>query len=82
LSVSPNEVEVLLVLADTLARQEQFTEAVMQLQKAITLKPESPDIHVALARALAAQGKRDEAEKHYQEALRLLKSPKQIQPPP
>jgi len=75
LSVSPAEVEVLLVLADALARQEQFAEAVMQLQ-------ESPDIHVALARALAAQGKGDEAEKHYQEALRLLKSPKQIQSPP
>ena len=54
---------------DALAKQEQFAEAVMHLQKAITLKPEIPDIHAALARALAAQGKRDEAEKHYQEAL-------------
>ena len=60
-------------LGEVLIRRGQLEEAVAQFEKAVTLKPELPDAHVALARALATQGKKNEAEKHYQEALRLLK---------
>jgi len=80
LSLSPNEVEVLLMLAEALMKKQQFAEAVADLQKAVALKPQIPDLHVALARALAAQGKTAEAEKHYREALGLLKAG--ISPPP
>ena len=80
--LNPDEIEILSGLADALVRQGQLVEAVVYLEKLVTLKPELADAHVKLARALAAQGKKTEAEKHYQEALRLLKSPKQIQPLP
>jgi Flp pilus assembly protein TadD len=37
----------------------------------VQLNPNSPDIHQAYARALAALGRYDEAERHMQEARRL-----------
>jgi tetratricopeptide (TPR) repeat protein len=43
-------------------------------QEALDLNPDFADAYVALARALAAQGKKEDAEKHYQQALQLLKS--------
>jgi protein O-mannosyl-transferase len=79
LQLNPDEVAVLTELGDELARQGQLDEAIVHLTKAVTVKPGLPDAHVALARALAAQGKIMEAEKHYREALRQLKSPKEIQ---
>ena len=64
-----------------LVRQGQLGEAIVHLSKVVTQKPGLPeDAHVALARAFTAQGKKIEAEQHYHEALRLLKSPKQAQP--
>jgi cytochrome c-type biogenesis protein CcmH/NrfG len=37
-------------------------------------EPEHAEAHESLGRALAQQGKRDEAVQHYQEALRIMKS--------
>jgi len=74
LKLNPSEIEVLLGLANALARQGQSEEALLVLQKVVVLQPHSPDGHTALARALALQGRTAEAEKHYQEALQLLKS--------
>jgi len=44
------------------------------LVAAINLKADFADAHVLLARLLAAQGKTSEAQKHYGEAMRLLKA--------
>jgi Tfp pilus assembly protein PilF len=63
-----------------LVRQGQLDEAIVHLSKGVTQKPGPLDAHVALARAFTAQGKKIEAEQHHYEALRLLKSAKQIQP--
>jgi tetratricopeptide (TPR) repeat protein len=82
LKLNPDEIEILTGLGDTLVRQGRPDEAVAYLQKIVALKPELADAHVNLARALAAQGNKTDAEKHYHEALRLLKSSKQIQPLP
>jgi Tfp pilus assembly protein PilF len=46
----------------------------VHLRKAVQLKPDLPNSHAALARALLAEGKKDEAEQHYREALRLLEA--------
>jgi tetratricopeptide (TPR) repeat protein len=75
LKLSPDEVAVLEELGDVLARQGRLDEAIVHLTRVVTLRPALPDAHVALARALVAKGKKLEAEQHYQEALRLLKSP-------
>lgn len=48
--------------------------ATKQFERAVRLKPESADAHVALARLLAAQRRNDDAERHYQQALQLLKA--------
>jgi Tfp pilus assembly protein PilF len=38
------------------------------------LKPDYAEAHVLLARSLVAQGKKDEAESYYREALRIMKT--------
>ena len=80
MKLDPDEFAILTELGDALVRKGQLDEAIVHLSKVVTQKPGLPDAHVALARALAARGKKIEAEQHYHEALRLLKSPKQIQP--
>jgi tetratricopeptide (TPR) repeat protein len=61
-------------LADLLARQGNLAAATDLLSSALDLKPDLDDAHALLARLLAEQGKKDEAQKHYLEAVRLLKS--------
>lgn len=73
LELDPNQPEILLAMAETLVQLRRLDDAAIQLQKVVLLKPDLPDAHTALARVLAAQGRKTEAEKHYQEALRLLK---------
>lgn len=48
--------------------------ATKQFERAVQLKPESADAHVALARLLAGRRRNDDAERHYQQALQLLKA--------
>jgi tetratricopeptide (TPR) repeat protein len=74
LKLNPGEIEIHLGLADALGRQGQSGEALLVLQKVVAIQPKSPDGHTALARLLAVQGRTVEAEKHYKEALQLLKS--------
>jgi Flp pilus assembly protein TadD len=65
---------------DALIRNHEPEQAITQLQRAVTLKPDIPEAHAALARTLAGQGKKTEAEWHYHETLRLLKAQKQAVP--
>ena len=46
-------------------------EAIVHLQEALRLKPDSPGTHNNLGNALTMKNQYDEAIKHYQEALRL-----------
>jgi Tfp pilus assembly protein PilF len=41
---------------------------------ALQMEPSLAEAHIGLARTLATEGKRDEAIRHYQEGLRLLRS--------
>jgi Tfp pilus assembly protein PilF len=48
-------------------------EAGARFKEAIRIKPDAADAHIALARWLAGQGEKEQAAKHYEEALRLMK---------
>jgi Tfp pilus assembly protein PilF len=66
-------------LAVALAEQGDFAGADKEFRQALRLEPNLAEAHAGLARALSAQGKKDEAVRHYQEAVRLLKSQSQNQ---
>jgi len=74
LKLNPKESEILIGLSEVAVQQQRWDEAAVYLRRLVALKPDSADAHTALARALAAQGNKIEAEKHYEEAVRLLKS--------
>ena len=59
------------LLADALSREKRFPEATDQLQEAIRLKPNIPDLHYHLGTALEDGGRMDEAINQYQETLKL-----------
>jgi Flp pilus assembly protein TadD len=40
----------------------------------LRVEPENPTIHEALGKAFAMQGKKDEAARHFQEAIRVMKT--------
>ena len=60
-------------LAVALAEQGDFEAADKEFREALRIEPNLAEAHAGLARALSAQGKKDEAVQHYQEAVRLLK---------
>lgn len=69
------------------AQQGEPEKAVFNYQQAFKLNPNEPEIQLGLAdaelllaRSLAAQGKKEDAEKHYQRALQILKSQNRTPP--
>jgi tetratricopeptide (TPR) repeat protein len=54
-------------------------EAVEQFQRALGREPGVAEIHENLARALALQGKKEQAAEQFEAALRILKSPQPTQ---
>jgi tetratricopeptide (TPR) repeat protein len=54
-------------------RKGALNVAIALFRKALQVNPSRAIAHQSLARALAQQGKIDEARQHYQEALRILK---------
>ena len=67
----PTNGETHLRLGRCLVLQKQFEAAVTPLRTAVHLMPMSPDAHGALADALSAVGKTDEADEHRRHADRL-----------
>jgi tetratricopeptide (TPR) repeat protein len=67
---------------NVLARLGQLDEALAHFQKAIEINPDFADAQVELTRTLAAQGKKEDAEKHHQQALQPLKSQNRTPPLP
>ena len=57
--------------ANKLAQQELWKEAFMRWERALAEGEDSAAIHNNMAIALEQMGKRDEAEKEYQKALKL-----------
>jgi Flp pilus assembly protein TadD len=54
-----------------LVSQNRLADAVVHYEKAIQLKPNSPDAHSNLGAALERLGRKDEARQHFEQALRL-----------
>lgn len=52
--------------------KHNYSEAVQHFQRAEQLEPNVPAIHVDLAMALAAEGQRAQADKHFDEAAQLI----------
>ena len=57
-----------------LLAQRDFENGMWEMGEALRLRHDFADAHITLARVLWLQGKREEAAKHYQEALRILKA--------
>jgi protein O-mannosyl-transferase len=74
LKLKPDEAEIYIALGNVLASQGHLEAATTQFELAVKHNPESAEAHVALARSLAAGSKTEDAEKHYQQALQLLKA--------
>jgi tetratricopeptide (TPR) repeat protein len=69
--LSPDYIEPRSNLGNLYARQGRNAEAVEQYRAALAGKPGSAEVHFNLALALAALGRRDEAQAHVRDALRI-----------
>jgi tetratricopeptide (TPR) repeat protein len=61
-------------LGKVLVQENRLDDAVHYFQRALQIEPGVAEIHEHLARAFAGQGKKEEALREYQEALRLLRT--------
>jgi protein O-mannosyl-transferase len=78
--IDPNYSRAYFNMGKVFAQQGQLEKAIINYQQALKLNPNEPeiqlalaDVHVALARSLTAQGKKEEAERHYEEAVRIMR---------
>lgn len=67
----PDNATVWLVLAETRARQRQFDAAAEAYGQVITLRPDAAEAHAGLGYMRALTGRREDAVRHWEEALRL-----------
>lgn len=72
LASAPREPEALRLRGELLVSREEFEEAVRTLQRAVESDPTNMAVHYALSRALAQQGKREQAQEHLELHRRLL----------
>ncbi len=70
LAAVPNDVDMLLGLADVLSWQQRFDEALLLLDRARQYEPQRPDVHIRRGRNLRSLGRRKEASASFREALR------------
>lgn len=69
LAVVPEDTDILLGLADVLARQQRFAEALELLDRAQTLAPARDDVDIRRGRALRSLGRTAEARSAFRAAL-------------
>ena len=65
-------------LGRVLGAQGRLDKAVEAFQAALNVNPESAEAHESLALAFSQMGEKDKARKHYKEAVRLMKSQKEV----
>jgi Flp pilus assembly protein TadD len=61
-------------LGKALTQQGQLEAAAAQLELATKLQPDLADARAAWARVLEKQGKKNEAERQYEQALQILRA--------
>ncbi len=69
--LAPDTVEVFVALAEVQARQRKFPQAAGSYARVVELQPAHAEAHAGLGYMLVLTGRRDEAAKHWAEALRL-----------
>jgi tetratricopeptide (TPR) repeat protein len=68
----PQSAETRFYLGSVYAAQNRFDLAAQSFKNALQIDAGLAAAHESLARVLSAQGKREEAAEHYQEAIRLI----------
>jgi Flp pilus assembly protein TadD len=56
-----------------LAAQRKFTEAVRYFRQAVRLRNDDAEVHESLGKALLEVGQKEEATRHLQDAVRILR---------
>jgi len=82
LAVAPEHYGTNLILGRVLLRSGNAEAAVPSLQKAATLRPKSPDPHVALADAYTKLGREADAARERENVRRLQSAPSPLAPDP
>ena len=57
-----------------MAAQGELSEAVLYFREAARLRPQDAEPHESLGRVLLELGKKEEASKHLEQALRILRA--------
>mgnify|MGYP006196969313 CR=1 FL=1 len=70
--LNPQSAETRFYLGSVYAAQNRFDLAAQSFKEALKIEVNFAAAHESLARVLSAQGKREEAMAHYQEAIRLI----------
>ncbi len=68
-AIAPDSYRAHQVLAESLAAQERFEEAIAEYRKVLQLKPDVPTIHMKIGDLLMSQGRVNEAVREYQAEL-------------
>ncbi len=68
---APNDTDILTGLADVLVWQHKLQEALLVLDRAITVAPQHPDVLLRRANLLREMGRNEQARADYKELLRL-----------
>ena len=63
-------------MANALARQEKYDQAIAEYRTALELKPSSPVTHYNLGLVLASTGKLEEAVHHFRRVLEINRTPR------
>ena len=82
LAVAPEQYGTNLILGRVLLRSGDAKSAVPSLQKAASLRPKSPEPHVALADAYTKLGRDADADHEREEVQRLQSAPAPLAPDP
>ena len=61
-------------LGQVMAAQGELSEAMLYFREAARLRPQDAEPHESLGRALLELGKKEEASKHLEQALRILRA--------
>jgi tetratricopeptide (TPR) repeat protein len=70
----PRSAETRFYLGSVYAAQNRYAEAAESFQESLQIDSDFAPAHHSLAQVLSAQGKKEEALRHYQEAARILRA--------
>jgi len=78
IGIKPDYAEAYHNLGRVLGAQGRLDKAVEAFQAALNVNPKFAEAHESLALAFSQMGEKDKAREHYEEAVRLIKSEKEV----